>query len=172
MRWYVLQSKPNNEQLICEQLRIREVDVYCPRIRVQPVNPRARKVIPYFPGYLFIRANLDVIGTSVLKWLPGAIRLVEFGGELAYVSDDFLYALRCRVDQVNALEREPLKGLKSGDIVSIQAGPFAGYPAIFDSYLPGHERVRELLQMLRDRQVGLELSAGRIEYMRLHQPEK
>ena len=163
MHWYVLQSKPNNEELLCEQLRIRQIEVYCPRIKVQPVNPRARKMKPYFPGYLFIRANLDVIGTSVLKRLPGAIGLVDFGGELTYVTDDLLYAIRCQVDQANGIEREPLMGLKSGDMVTIQAGPFAGYHAIFDTYLPGHERVRVLLQMLRDRQVGLELSVGQVE---------
>ena len=171
MSWYVLQSKPNNEELLCEQLRIRQIEAYCPRIKVQPVNPRARKMIPYFPGYLFIRANLDVIGTSVLKWLPGAIGLVDFGGELAYVTDDLLYAIRCKVDQVNANEQGLLKDLKPGEVVKIQTGPFTGYQAIFDSYLPGHERVHVLLKILRDRQIGLELSLGQVEYMNPHQSE-
>ena len=152
MHWYVLQTKPKNEKLLCEQLRIRQIDVYCPRIKVRPVNPRARKMVPYFPGYLFIRANLDVIGTSVLKWLPGAIGLVDFGSEIAYVSDELLSAIRCQIDQVNAIEGEPIKDLKPGDVATVQAKLFTDYHAIFDPQLPGNERAGVLLKMLRDRQ--------------------
>ena len=152
MHWYVLQSKPKNEKLLCEQLRIRQIDVYCPRIKVRPVNPRSRKMIPYFPGYIFIRANLDVIGTSVLKWLPGAIGLVDFGSEIAYVSDELLSAIRCQIDQANAVEGERVKDLKSADPATIQAGLFADYHAIFDPQLPGNERVSVLLKMLKDSQ--------------------
>src|SRR5262245_2855392 len=101
IKWYVLHSKPNKEEFILQQLSMHNIDAYYPYIKAQPVNLRSRKVRPYFPGYLFVKANLNTIGTSILKWLPGAIGLVEFGGELAYLSDDFVSALRYRVDQVN-----------------------------------------------------------------------
>ena len=57
MPWYVMQSKPNKEELLYEQLRTRDIDAYYPCIKVQPVNPRARKLKPYFPGYLFIKVD-------------------------------------------------------------------------------------------------------------------
>lgn len=158
-----MRSKPNKEELLYQQLLLREIDTYYPRIHVHPVNPRALKIKPYFPGYLFIRANLEQVGISTLQWIPGAIGLVDFGGELAYVSDDLLQAIWRKVDRINAANGELLESLKSGDLVKINDGPFSGYQAIFDTRLSGKERVRVLLQMLRDRQVGVELSIGQIE---------
>lgn len=158
MSWYVLHSKPYKEELLYEQLCIRDIDAYYPAIKVNPVNPRARTTKPYFPGYLFVKADLDVIGTSALRWLPGATGLVSFGNEPATVPDEFLQAIRDRVNQANSDYKDQTVNFKTGDIVAIQSGPFSGYHAIFDSQLPGRERVRVLLQMLWDRQVGVEVS--------------
>jgi len=164
MQWYVLQSKPHKEEFLCEQLRIRKINTYYPYINAKPTNPRARKRKPYFPGYLFIKADLDTIGTSILKWTPGAVGLVNFGGVLATVPEDILEKIRSQVELENATGNLKAENFKSGDIVKIQSGPFVGYRAIFDSQISGHERVRVFLQMLRDRQVGVELSVEQIEH--------
>ena len=165
MPWYVMHSKPNKEELLYEQLRLRKIDAYYPRIKVQPVNPRARTRIPYFPGYLFIRADLDELGPSTLKWMPGALGLVDFGSEPASVPDELLQALREKIEKINAADKNQTERFKTGEIVTIQSGPFAGYQAIFDSRLPGNERVRVLLQLLSDRQVGVALSVEQIEHI-------
>ena len=34
-RWYVLHSKPRKEDLLWEQLRLREIEAFHPRLRVQ-----------------------------------------------------------------------------------------------------------------------------------------
>jgi len=169
MPWYVMHSKPNKEELLYEQLRIREIDAYYPRIKVQPVNPRARKRKPYFPGYLFIRADLDVLGASTLKWMPGALGLVDFGSEPASVPEELLQAIRQKVEQVDVLDGKQAEKFIRGEGVTIQSGPFVGYRAIFDSRLPGHERVRVLLQLLSDRLIGVELSAKQIKHLEHHQ---
>src|SRR6266540_2341333 len=82
LTWYVMRSKPNKEELLYQQLLLREIDTYYPSIQVHPVNPRSLKIKPYFPGYLFIRTNLEIVGISTLQWLPGAIDLVNFGTAL------------------------------------------------------------------------------------------
>ena len=74
-RWYTLRSKPNKEDLLWSQLQIREVETFYPRVRVQTVNPRARKIRPYFPGYVFVRADLEQVNSSSLQWTPGAVGL-------------------------------------------------------------------------------------------------
>ena len=161
--WYVMRSKPNKEELLHEQLSIRGIESYCPHIKVRPVNPRASKTKPYFPSYVFIRANPETVGASTLEWLPGAIGLVRFGDEFANVEDVLVQAIRRKVDQLNAAKGELFKGLKTGDVVTIQTGPFAGYHAIFDSRLSGHERARVLLNLLQDRQIRLEVALVDIE---------
>jgi len=168
MPWYVMHSKPNKEELLYEQLRTRNIDAYYPRIKVQPVNPRARKRKPYFPGYLFIQVDLDDLGTSTLRWMPGALGLVDFGSDPASVPDELLKAIQEKVEYANALDKNQVERFRCGEIVTIEAGPFAGYRAIFDSRLPGHERVRVLLELLSDRQIGVALSVNQIRQQEQH----
>jgi transcriptional antiterminator RfaH len=169
IKWYVLQSKLNKEEFVLQQLNLRNIKAYFPYIKAQPVNPRSRKIKPYFPGYLFINVDLDVTGPSVLQWIPGTIGLVSFGGEVASVSDDFLQPIRDHLDQINSAGAQRQRKLVSGERVIIQSGAFAGYEAIFDSYLPGQERVRVLLQLLHDRQVKLDLSGVPLEQASTYQ---
>jgi transcription antitermination factor NusG len=161
--WYALHSKPRNEELLFEQLSLRKIETFYPRIRVQTVNPRARKVRAYFPGYVFVHVDLDTIGYSTLQWLPGATGLVSFGGEPASVPDGLIGAIRHKVERINGLGGELFDGLKPGDAVVIQAGPFSGYEAIFDEQISGNERVRVLLKLLQKRLVPVELPAGQVE---------
>lgn len=100
--WYVLHSKPHKEEMLAEQLELRRIEIFAPRIRVQVVNPRARKVRAYFPGYIFIRADLEKLGLSFLQYVPGSAGLISFGGEPAYVPDGLIHAIRQRVDEVNS----------------------------------------------------------------------
>jgi transcription antitermination factor NusG len=169
LQWYVINSKPQKEYLVYEQLSIRNIEAYCPQIRVKAVNPRARKIRPYFPGYLFVRANLDQIGPSALQWIPGAAGLVSYGGEPATVQDSLVQAIRKRVEQINNTWDEPVNDLKAGEILEVTGQPFAGYRAIFDAHLPGHERVRVLLQTLQGRKVRVALPLEQLERIDHHQ---
>lgn len=161
--WYALRSKPRKEEVLWKQLLARNIEVYFPRIRVHPVNPRSRKLRPYFPGYMFVHVDLDEVGQSKFNWMPFAIGLVSFDGDPAIVPDNLIFEVRKRVDEIAAAGGEFYDGLKPGEPVRISSGPFAGYEAIFDMRLPGSERVRVLIQMLTDRNVPVELKAGQVE---------
>lgn len=161
--WYVMRSKPNKEEFLAGQLAAHGIKVYHPRIRVQTVNPRARKVRSYFPGYLFVQMDLRSVNASNLHWMPGASGLVSYGGEPASVPDALLAAINRRVDEINTAGGELFNELKSGDAVVIQAGPFEGYEAIFDSRVSGSERVRVLLKLLQRRMQPLDLPAGQVQ---------
>lgn len=160
--WYAMRSKPNKEDFLAGQLESYGVEVYFPRLRVTPVNPRARKLRPYFPNYLFVHVDLDVINASDLRWMPGASGLVSFDGKPASVPDFLIAAIQKQVDHLNASARDLTNNLKTGDLVIVQEGPFAGYEAIFDTRLSGQDRVRVLLNLLQKRQVPLELEGRQI----------
>jgi transcription antitermination factor NusG len=161
--WYVLHSKPRKEEFLLDQLRANRFEAYCPFVRVTTVNPRARKIRPYFPGYVFLNVDLRQNKASTLQWMPGATGFVSFDGIPARVPDELVPTLRQRVDAIDADGGELFHGLKAGETVRIVEGPFAGYEAIFDARLPGSERVRVLLKLLQRRQVPVELSAGQIQ---------
>ena len=158
--WYVLHSKPHKEELLAEQLELRRIETFAPHIRVQVVNPRARKVRAYFPGYLFVHVDLEHMGLSALQYVPGSAGLISFGGEPAFVPDGLIHAIQQRVQEIDSAGGELFDLLKPGETVMVHSGPFAGYEAIFDVRLPGTERVRILLKLLRNRTLPVELPAG------------
>jgi transcription antitermination factor NusG len=160
--WYVIHSKPRKEDFLAEQMEIRRIEIFNPRIRVQAVNPRVRRIKAYFPGYVFVHLDLDKSGTFSLQYIPGAAGLVSFGGEAAEVPDGLVHAIRRRVDEINIAGGESFDVLKLGETVVIHSGPFAGYEAIFDARLPGSDRVRVLLKLLKNRQMQVDLPVGQV----------
>jgi transcription antitermination factor NusG len=157
--WYALRSKPHKEQILARQLDLRGDETFYPCIRVKAANPRAHKAKPYFPGYLFIRTDLEKVGASSFRYIPGAAGLIMFGGEAAHVPDDLIRAIRQRVEAGNTIAG---RACKPGETVFIQSGPFTGYEAIFDARLPGTDRVHVLLKLLCNLQVSVNLPAGQI----------
>ena len=164
--WHVVHSKPQKESLLFEQLWLRRIETYYPRIRVQPINPRAHKIKPYFPGYLFICDDLIHNIKSDLRWMPGAIGLVSFGDEPATVPDEVILKIKRKVDNIVNEGEDELDGLDSGDPILIRDGPFDGYKAIFDAHISGTRRVRVLLELLKGRQLRVELPVEQIELIK------
>lgn len=162
LQWYVLRSKPNKELILWRELLARGFDCFYPQLHVRPVNPRSRKILPYFPGYLFLFSELEQIAASTFQWMPFSAGLVSFDGTPATVPMHLIEAIRRHVDQINAEGVNRAARLKHGEVVVIQAGPFEGYEAIFDARLPGSERVRVLLKLLDARQVKVEMPAAQV----------
>jgi transcriptional antiterminator RfaH len=106
--------------------------------------------------------DLEKTGKFSMDYLPGAAGLVSFGGEAADVPDGLIHAIQHRVDEINDAGGELFDLLKMGTTVVVHSGPFAGYEAIFDARLPGSDRVRVLLKLLKNRQMLVDLPAGQI----------
>lgn len=163
LHWYAVRIKPRKEEVVWKMMRERGFEVFYPRLRVNPVNPRSRKFQPYFPGYLFLHADVDEAGLSAFQWLPHTTGLVSFGGEPAAVPDNLIYAIRNRVDEIANAGGEVFDGLHKGDRVRINYGPFEGFEAIFDARITGTERVTVLLEFLSHRYVSVELNASHLQ---------
>lgn len=161
--WYVLRIKPHKERVVYRQLRAKDVDVYFPAVRVKPVNPRASKVRPFFPGYIFVRIDLAQEGENVLRWVPGTRGLVRFGGIPATVPQNLIQELKKRIAQMQTATVEQESELKKGDRVKITDGPFAGYEAIFDTHLSGNERAQVLLAYLSYQPHRITVDAASVE---------
>ena len=163
LQWYVLRSRPNKEMILWQEITARGLECYYPQLHVRPVNPRSRKVRPYFPGYLFLHTDIGQVGAGTFHWMPFSGGLLAFDGIPATVPQNLIQAIRRHVEQINAAGGELLVGLKRGDTVVVRGGPFEGYEAIFDARLPGRDRVRVLLKLLQLRDVNLELPLSQIK---------
>lgn len=161
--WYALRVKPHKERSVGERLQAQAIEVFLPLIRVKPVNPRAARQRPYFPGYMFVHVDLDDIGANVLNWTPGAHGLVSFGGEPAIVPVNLVDEVRRRMQALEAIGGITPQTIKKGDPVRIVRGPFAGYDAIFDEHLSGRDRVQVLLAFLSRYPQPLQIDSDDIE---------
>ncbi|OJX46100.1 MAG: hypothetical protein BGO78_04230 [Chloroflexi bacterium 44-23] len=170
--WYALNSHPNKEDLLARQVESHGFEVFYPRIRVNPVNPRARKIKAYFPGYLFVHVDIEAVGLSLFNWMPYSKRIIAFGGEPSIVPDALIFAIEQKIERINHSGGEIFDDLKQGDFVSISHGPFEGYSAIFDTRVAGAQRVRVLLKMLSDQHVPVELDAAHLEKKKKNTPPR
>jgi len=156
--WHVLRSKPNKEDSLCHFVTSEGYRVFYPQIPANPVNPRARKIRPYFPGYMFVQACLVEHGQNAFQYLPFSMGLVWLGGEPAVVPDTVVGVLQRRIAEIcDAGGLMTYKDLEPGQRVVIQDGAFEGYEGIFDAYISGNDRVHILLKMINDRFVPMEI---------------
>lgn len=163
-RWYVLRTKPHKERAVYRMLLEEDdFDVYFPALRVKPVNPRASKIRPYFPGYMFVNIDLEEEGENALRWTPGTRGLVRFGGQAAPVPEHLIYELQKRLAALQEEKDQPKDDFQTGDRVRIVDGPLAGYEAIFDTRLSGRDRVQLLLSLLSGQPTRVKLEDEQIE---------
>ena len=162
-QWYVLRSKPHKEFPLFDQVLTHRIECFFPRLKVNPVNPRSAKLRPYFPNYMFVRTDLSRVGENCFRWMPFAHGLVSFGGKPASVPDHLIAALERRVEDIQADGGLDFNGFEPGVEVQVINGPFSGYSGLLDTRLEGRERVRILLQVLKNRQVPVDLHVGQIQ---------
>lgn len=161
LHWYVMHSKPQKELFLYRQLCLNQVESYLPLIqKIDHFGISCTRA--FFPGYLFVRADISVCGVSQLLWIPGSKGIVCFGGEPANVSDSFIEGLMRKMDSINTSPRSRLMHYQNGDAVTIANGPFEGFQAIFNQYLPGQDRVRLLLKTLAENSIHIDVPAGQL----------
>jgi len=161
--WYALRVKPHKENPVSQWLAEEKVERYLPMVRVEPTNPRAAKIKPYFPGYMFVFVDMDQTGSNKFKWLPGAIGLVEFGGIPAVVPPNLISDLQQLMAKIKDEGGLAKFEFKHGDSVRIVEGPFEGYEAMFDIHLSGQDRAQVLLAFLSQVPQPVELDIASIK---------
>ena len=160
-----MRSKAHKEDFLYRHALAQGYKLFYPRLLVQRVNPRARSVVPYFPGYMFVHVDLTVVSSSTFAYMPNAIGLVSFDSVPANVDDVIVEAIYQRVERIASIGGELFLDLNVGDPVRIVSGPLMDYEGLFDTRLSGSDRVRVLLSMLNDQAVRVELHAGQIRRM-------
>jgi len=159
--WYVIHTKPRKERHVSEYLKSQGFEIYFPALSVKPVNPRCSKIRPYFPRYIFVKADIEEVGVSALQRVPNAIGLVTFGDNVATVPDEIVNNLKQSVKAIQGAGGLNLAGLKQGDPIKITHGPLAGHEAIFDMRLSASDRVQVLMEIL-GRQVKVQVDGNTV----------
>jgi transcriptional antiterminator RfaH len=146
--WYLVYTKPRQENLAQENLERQGFETYLPRIyQTRRRNGRYIKTIEtFFPRYLFI--NLD---TETDNWAPirstfGVSKMICFDRLPAVVPDQLIQNLKSNDDE-DGIQRLNQKNLMLGDKVTIIDGPLAGYQGIYQQQKSA-ERVAVLVDLV------------------------
>lgn len=149
MKWYVIQCKANQQQRAEKNLRNQSFDIFSPCIPVERIVRRKRVIREeaVFPGYIFIRLDLDNSDWRALNNTRGVGKIVSFNGCPCSTSDNLINALHHQFDT----QEKPVALFKTGDKVQVTDGCFKNIEAIVKAVTPD-ERVMVLLHILHSPQ--------------------
>ncbi len=157
--WYLVHTKPRQEDLALANLERQGYSCYLPQLRIERVRRRKTEIAlePMFPRYLFVRLDSSDQGKgwSPIRSTLGVSQLVHFGTRAAKVDDALVDLLRQR-EQATPAEAM----FVSGDAVVITDGPFAGLEAIYQT--ADSERRAFILLEILNKPVPMQIDAGRL----------
>lgn len=148
MNWYLIHTKPRQENTALLNLERQGYECYLPMLPAEKLRQGTLSVIdePLFPRYLFI--HLDPSGGTQsrgpIRSTRGVNRLVCFGSEPAKVGSGLVEMLRI---QEAALREQPQRHFIPGERVELRSGAFAGMEAIYQLG-DGERRVLVLIELL------------------------
>ncbi|MCP4630818.1 MAG: UpxY family transcription antiterminator [bacterium] len=132
--WYVLHTKSRHEKVVNDLLLKKSVEAYLPIVTVHSKR-RDRKVmirVPLFPGYLFVKTDLQPHSHLEVVKTVGAVRLIGNNQGPVSVPDDTINSLQIMVSSEHPVTTG--SRLKTGDKVMVIHGPFAGVVGTFERY--------------------------------------
>ena len=149
MTWYAIQHKPAQGDRALQHLQNQDIPCFYPKIEVEKIKAgkRTKKLEPLFPGYLFVNLEQTDPVWAKLRSTRGVIRVVGFANKPAPIEDDVIQHIKDSLDKV-----AEAGGIKQGEPVELDDGPFRGISAIFQSY-DGEERAIVLINFMQKQQM-------------------
>lgn len=135
--WYVLHTRSRFEQVVFDGLEGKSLETFLPKITVMSKRRDRRKKIrvPLFPGYVFVKSDLNVYERLEIVKTVGVVRLVGNKDGPIPVPNESVESLKIMV----AGDNEVVTGtrFRKGDRVMVVEGPFAGVTGTFVRYKGG-----------------------------------
>jgi transcriptional antiterminator RfaH len=161
MRWYVVQSKPREEERALHFLKEKGFHTYLPRMEVVKIrgfkNVKTEK--PLFPGYLFCRFSKSDESLAHVRWTQGVKKMLPESVDPMPVDDEIVAAIH-KLEQKDGVIRK--KPLQKSDRIRITRGPMKDILGIFDYWTSDEGRVMVLLNFI-NYQASVELHHSLIE---------
>lgn len=146
--WYLLYSKPKQEELVTTQLRQQGYSVFLPLYK-KLIARAAEKMVafePMFPRYVFFRPADPRQSISAARSSRGASSLVSFGGRPAIVTEEIILAIRAFESERNQAEVADISPFQPGERVRLRNSPLNGVSGLVAKV--SSRRVEVLLQLL------------------------
>ena len=143
-KWYLIKTKPRQENVAITNLKNQNYHVYCPCAKIN------NKIKVLFPGYLFINLDETSENWTPIRSTKGVLNFVRFGLSYAIISNKLIEFIK--ENELKTIERvKNLNDFKPGDKIQITDGVFKNCVAIFKSSRP-EDRVILLMKLLGQEQ--------------------
>jgi len=157
--WYLVLTKPNQENTAKLNLERQGFSVYSPTITQLKHKRNIYQMItePLFPRYIFIHLDSKMEDWSKIRSTRGCVTLVRFGMLPARIPESLIETLKA--DEANRLTQAPPKApsIKMGDHVRIVGGILKDYEGIVQATC-GQKRIILLLTIAEGHTQGINLS--------------
>lgn len=145
-QWYVVYCRPLKERHAVAALHSDlGLETYLPEIRRRKRG--VEEDVPFFPGYFFLRVDLQQVRMVDILSAPGVVRLLGTFRPQPVPGDIVRYLSEQLNSDHNRLGA-PSHPFKPGDSVWVARGPMRGIEAVFVETLSGGDRVKVLLELL------------------------
>ena len=119
--WMVATYKINELKRLQEILHNQNFDYYNPKIRTKKQNLSAKEE-SLFPGYIFIRANLEKY--QKIKYTKGIKKVLSFNNNVAVLENDEIEELK-RIEE-SSFTTPIIQKMYVGQEGTMSDGPFKG----------------------------------------------
>ena len=160
LKWYVVQSKPREEERARHFLEEKGFDTYLPIMEVLKVRgfKNVKTESALFPGYLFCRFNPDE-SLAHVRWTRGVKKLLPESVNPIPVDNEVVKAIRNLQQKDGVIRKQPLQQL---DKIRIARGPMKDILGVFDYWTSDQGRVKVLLNFI-SYQASVELHHSLVE---------
>jgi len=155
--WFVLRTKSRQEKILAHELRSRGIASFLPIVSCTKYygGRKATVELPVFPGYLFLRGDVDKAYDADRTRRVAQIIKVADQDRLDRELRNIHLAL------CGGAPLDPFPYLRAGVSVEVREGPFRGLRGVIE---PGGRRDRLILQVdILGRAVSLEIDASLLD---------
>ena len=160
MKWYVVQTKPRQEERAQYFLADKGFEAYLPKMEVVSIRGYKRKLLekPLFPSYIFTLFDQQE-SLAHVRWTKGVVKILPVSSQPQPIDNEIIRSVM-RLAQKDGVIRK--NSLKPEDKVRIVRGPFKDLLGIFEHWTSAQGRVRVLLNLI-NYQASVELHHSMLE---------
>lgn len=131
LNWYVLQTKPKQENLVESYLNLAQIEVFNPKIKeIRLIGEKRRKItVPLFPCYIFAKLKPSLF--DLVIYTRGVRKILGVNGKPKPIKESIIETIKERINGNDGIlvpeNYEMGLHLSPGDYVLVTEGPLRGF---------------------------------------------
>ena len=142
----MVRTQSRADHLAADELTRNGFEVFSPRVKGL-TSRREEGESPLFPGYLFLRCDLERKTLPSFRTTPRVLGWVRFEDDIAWVPDQVVEEIRKRSETINR-EGGFRRRFRSGELVRVVSGAIQGLAEVIEDSKSVQSNVRVLLEFM------------------------